>query len=92
MRWWGEVHTSQYRTPVAYTGCGPVVTGMFSSCRQTPAQHVLVFENASLKPSRKKVMGLIEQPTHWEVICLVGQKGGEGKPFLQNCINYVLQQ
>ena len=36
MRWWGEVHISQLRirTPVAsyYTGHGPAVTGIFSSC------------------------------------------------------------
>ena len=33
-------------------------------------------------------MALIKQPTHREVIWVVGQKGVEGKTFLQNYIKY----
>ena len=33
-------------------------------------------------------MTLIEQPTHREVLWIVGQKGAEGKTFLQNYIKY----
>ena len=54
--------------------------------RQSQIQHVSVHENATLKPWQKQVMALIEQPTHREVIWVVGQKGGEGKTFLQNYI------
>ena len=58
------------------------------SYRQTDIQHVSVYENATLKPWQKKVMILVEQPSHREVIWVVGQKGGEGKTFLQNYIKY----
>ena len=56
--------------------------------RQTHVQHVSVYENATLRPWQKQVMTLIEQPTHREVIWIVGQKGAEGKTFLQNYIKY----
>ena len=56
--------------------------------RQLQIQHVSVHENATLKPWQKQVMALIEQPTHREVIWVVGQKGGEGKTFLQIYIKY----
>ena len=58
------------------------------SYRQTDIQHVSAYENATLKPWQKKVMILVEQPSHREVIWVVGQKGGEGKTFLQNYIKY----
>ena len=56
--------------------------------RQTQVQHVSVYENATLRPWQKQVMTLIEQPTHREIIWIVGQKGAEGKTFLQNYIKY----
>ena len=56
--------------------------------RQSQVQHVPVYEHATLKPWQKEVMTFIQQPTHREVIWVVGQKGGEGKTFLQNYIKY----
>ena len=47
-----------------------------------------VYENATLRPWQKQVMTLIEQPTYRKVIWIVGQKGAEGKTFLQNYIKY----
>ena len=52
--------------------------------RQSKVQHVPMYENAMLKPWQKEILTLIEQPTHREVIWVVGQQGGEGKTFLQN--------
>ena len=54
--------------------------------RQSQVQHVPVYEHATLKPWQKEVLTFIQQPTHREVIWVVGQKGGEGKTFLQNYI------
>ena len=56
--------------------------------RQVQVQHVSVDKHAMLKPWQQKVLTLIEQPTHREVIWIVGQKGSEGKTFLQNYIKY----
>ena len=56
--------------------------------RQLQVQHVPMYENAMLKPWQKEILTLIEQPTHREVIWVVGQQGGEGKTFLQNYIKY----
>ena len=56
--------------------------------RQSQVQHVPVYEHATLKPWQKEVLTFIQQPTHREVIWVVGQKGGEGKTFLQNYIKY----
>ena len=56
--------------------------------RQSQVQHVPMYENAMLKPWQKEILTLIEQPTHREVIWVVGQQGGEGKTFLQNYIKY----
>ena len=56
--------------------------------RQSQVQHVPVYENPMLKPWQKKVMTFIQQPTHREVIWVIGQQGGEGKSFLQNYIKY----
>ena len=56
--------------------------------RQSQVQHVSVYEHATLKPWQKEVLTFIQQPTHREVIWVVGQKGGEGKTFLQNYIKY----
>ena len=56
--------------------------------RQSQVQHVPVYENAILKPWQKEILTLIEQPTHREVIWVVGQQGGEGKTFLQHYIKY----
>ena len=54
--------------------------------RQSQVQHVPVYEHATLKPWQKEVLAFIQQPTHREVIWVVGQQGGEGKTFLQNYI------
>ena len=51
--------------------------------RQSQVRHVPVYEHATLKPWQKEVLTFIQQPTHREVIWVVGQKGGEGKTFLQ---------
>ena len=56
--------------------------------RQSQVLHVPVYEHATLKPWQKEVLTFIQQPTHREVIWVVGQKGGEGKTFLQNYIKY----
>ena len=56
--------------------------------RQSQVRHVPVYEHATLKPWQKEVLTFIQQPTHREVIWVVGQKGGEGKTFLQNYIKY----
>ena len=56
--------------------------------RQSQVQHVPVYEHATLKPWQKKVMTFIQQPTHREVIWVIGQQGGESKSFLQNYIKY----
>ena len=56
--------------------------------RQSQVQRVQVYKNAMLKPWQKKVMTFIQQPTHREVIWVIGQQGGEGKSFLQNYIKY----
>ena len=56
--------------------------------RQSQVQHVPVYKHATLKPWQKEVLTFIQQPTLREVIWVVGQKGGEGKTFLQNYIKY----
>ena len=56
--------------------------------RQSQVQHVPGYENATLKLWQKEVLAFIQQPTHREVIYVVGQQGGEGKTFLQNYIKY----
>ena len=56
--------------------------------RQSQVQHVPVYEHVTLKPWQKEVLAFIQQPTHREVIWVVGQQGREGKTFLQNYIKY----
>ena len=56
--------------------------------RESQVRHVPAYEHATLKPWQKEVLTFIQQPTHREVIRVVGQKGGEGKTFLQNYIKY----
>ena len=56
--------------------------------RQSQVQRVPVYEQATLKPWQKDVLAFIQQPSHREVIWVVGQQGGEGKTFLQNYIKY----
>ena len=56
--------------------------------RQSQVQHVPVYEHATLKSWQKEVLAFIQQPTHREVIWVVGQEGGEGKTFIQNYIKY----
>ena len=56
--------------------------------RESQVRHVPGYEYATLKPWQKEVLTFIQQPTHREVIWVVGQKGGEGKTFLQNYIKY----
>ena len=56
--------------------------------RDSQVRHVPAKEHATLKPWQIEVLTFIQQPTHREVIWVVGQKGGEGKTFLQNYIKY----
>ena len=56
--------------------------------KENRLQHRNRYENVTLKPWQKKVMTLVKQPSHRDVIWVVGQKGGEGKTFLQNYIKY----
>ena len=56
--------------------------------RESQVRHVPVSEHATLKPWQKEILTFIKQPTHREVIWVVGQQGGEGKTFLQNYIKY----
>ena len=56
--------------------------------RESQVRHIPAYEHATLKPWQKEVLTCIRQPTHREVIWVVGQKGGEGKTFLQNYIKY----
>ena len=56
--------------------------------KENRLQHRNRYENVTLKPWQKKVMTLVKQPSHREVIWVVGQKGGEGKTFLQNYIKF----
>ena len=56
--------------------------------RELQVRHVPAYEHATLKPRQKEVLTFIQQPTHREIIWVVGQKGGEGKTFIQNYIKY----
>ena len=56
--------------------------------QESQVWHVPAYEHATLKPWQREVLTFIQQPTHREVIWAVGQKGGEGKTFLQNFIKY----
>ena len=56
--------------------------------RESQVRHVPAYEHATLKPWQKEVLTFFQQPTHREVIWVVGQKGGEVKTFLQYYIKY----
>ena len=45
-------------------------------------KHVPVYEHATLKPWQTEVLTFIWQPTHREVIGIIGQKRGDEKTFL----------
>ena len=56
--------------------------------QESQVQHVPADEHATLKPWQKEVLTFIQKTTHRKVIWVFGQKGCEGKTFLQNYINY----
>ena len=56
--------------------------------KQSRLQHPHHYENVILRPWQLKVISFIDAPGLPQVIWIVGERGNEGKTFLQNYISY----
>ena len=56
--------------------------------KQSRLQHPHHYENVTLRPWQLKVISFIDAPGLRQVIWIVGERGNEGKTFLQNYISY----